>query len=296
MFVLHGVIKRFPAGFQLGPLSLTIGDGEAVAVVGQSGSGKTTLLNLMAGIIQADAGELRVGGRPAAELRPGRELARLVGLMHQQYDLVNRLSVVHNVLAGRLGEWGLLRSLVSLWFPQELKLAVAALNRVGLLDKLWQRTSYLSGGEQQRVALARLLVQDPRAILADEPVAALDPVLADELLDMLIGMAREGSRTLVVSLHSVQHLNRFHRIVGLRGGQLVFDRPAHVVTADDLEQLYAGPDLPTAPAPTPARVARSADSSGGAAGKTLACRGGDGRCRMEPGGGDAKRPSLAPGR
>lgn len=239
MFDLRGVAKVYPGTVALAPLTLTIQPGEVVAVLGPSGSGKTTLLHLLGGILKPDRGELWIAGRPASALRPGRELARLVGVMHQQYDLVPNLAVVHNVLAGRLGEWGLLRSLLSLVVPRELERARAALERVGIAGKLYERTSRLSGGEQQRVALARLLVQAPRAILADEPVAALDPARAEDLLTMLVAIARERGHTLVVSLHSVDWLRHFDRVIALRRGQLAFDRPAGQVTGADLDALYA---------------------------------------------------------
>jgi len=170
MFHLTGVGKRYPGTEALAPLWLEIGREERVAIVGPSGSGKTTLLHLLGGIIQPDTGEVFVNGKPMATLSPGRELADLVGMIHQQYDLVPRLSVVHNVLAGRLGYWSLWRSLLSLVSPQERHLAREALKTAGIENKISERTSRLSGGEQQRVAIARLLVQNPQAIIADEPV------------------------------------------------------------------------------------------------------------------------------
>lgn len=239
MFELEGAGRTFPGTIALAPLSLTIQPGERVALMGPSGSGKTTLLNLLAGLIPPDSGQLLVAGRPIETLRPGREMARLIGIMPQSFDLVPSLSVVHNVLAGRLGEWGLLRSALSLVFPQEVQRAQAALARVGIPEKLYERTSRLSGGEQQRVALARLMVQHPQAILADEPVASLDPARAEDLIAMLAQLAQEEGQTLVVSLHSPPlALRYFDRIVALRRGALLFDRPAASVTPDDLDALY----------------------------------------------------------
>jgi phosphonate transport system ATP-binding protein len=239
-FVANGVSKRYRAVEALGALSLTIEPGEAVALVGPSGSGKTTLLHVLGGIVRPDTGTVSLHGRDLERLRPGRELARLVGVMHQQYDLVPHLAVVHNVLAGRLGEWGTLRALVSLVSPRDVPRAEAALTRVGLGHRMYERTSRLSGGEQQRVALARLLVQDPRAILADEPVSALDPARAEDLLELLVSIAREGERTLVASLHAIPLvLKYFSRVVALRDGRLLFDRPTSEVRPSDLEELYA---------------------------------------------------------
>jgi len=239
MFQLNNITKSFGGGFSLSPLSLVIQKGETVALVGPSGSGKTTLLNIMANIIRPDSGQVIIDGVPAQKLRPGRELSRRVGMVHQQFDLVDQLPVIHNVLAGRLGEWGLGRSLLSLFIPQDKHLAVHALERVGLSAKIYQRTAYLSGGEQQRVALARLLVQRPAAILADEPVSSLDPARAEDLLRMLVGFAREDEQTLVASLHSVDYARRyFSRLIALRDGAVYFDLPVSAVDDGTLARLY----------------------------------------------------------
>lgn len=240
MFLLEGAAKSYGELVALAPLSLAIETGERVALMGPSGSGKTTLLHLLAAAIRPDGGRIAIAGRPSATLHPGQELARLVGVMPQGFDLVPSLAVAHNVLAGRLGEWSFARSLVSLVFPRDLERARAALERVGIGDKLYERTSRLSGGEQQRVALARLLVQQPRAILADEPVSSVDPARAEDLLGMLVGIAAEEGRTLVASMHAVPlALRYFSRVIALRSGRLVFDRSTTDVTAADFDALYA---------------------------------------------------------
>jgi phosphonate transport system ATP-binding protein len=239
MFVLEGVAKAYPRAVALAPLSLRVEPGERLAVLGPSGSGKTTLLHLMGGVIQPDQGTILIDGRPLARLKPGRELAGLVGVVHQQFDLVPHLAVVHNVLAGRLGQWSTLRSLVSLVSPRERHLAAEALEKLGIAGKLYERTSRLSGGEQQRVAMARLLVQTPKAILADEPVASLDPARAEDLVRLLASVARESGKTLVASIHSVRLARAyFSRVVALRNGELQFDRPVAEVTDEMLERLY----------------------------------------------------------
>lgn len=240
MFQVESVSKRYGDFVALADTSFDVAAGETVALVGQSGSGKTTLLQLLAGTLQPDTGSVTIDGRPLASITSRKERARLVGMMYQQHDIVGSLSVVHNVLAGRLGEWGLLWSVVSLISPRETHRAVAALERVGIADKLYERTSRLSGGEQQRVALARLLVQDPQAILADEPVSSVDPARARDLIQLLVGIARDGNRTLIVSLHSASlALTYFDRIIALRAGRVAFDRPASGVHEDDLQALYA---------------------------------------------------------
>ena len=238
-FAAQGVSKRYRDVVALAPLSLNISEGEMVALVGPSGAGKTTLLYMLGGIVAPDSGSVHVFGRPLQQARSNGELAQLVGVVHQQYDLVPSLAVVHNVLAGRLGQWGLVRSALSLIVPQDLEVAHRALDRVGIADKTYERTSRLSGGQQQRVALARLLVQNPRAILADEPVSALDPARADDMIRMLVGIAEEGGHTLVVSLHAVPlALRYFQRIIAIRDGLIVFDRHASDVRHRDLDSLY----------------------------------------------------------
>ena len=178
-------------------------------------------------------------GRPLAALGPGRELAGLVGVMHQQFDLVPHLAVVHNVLAGRLGQWGLVPSLLSLLWPRERRLAEEALDRLGIADKLLERTSRLSGGEQQRVAIARLMVQSSQVILADEPVSSLDPARAEDMLELLTGLAAAPDKALVASLHSPALIRRyFTRVIGLRDGLLQFDLPAGDLDDDSFERLY----------------------------------------------------------
>ena len=234
-----GVSKSYSGSPALSPLSFAVRPGERVALAGPSGSGKTTLLYLLAGILQPDSGSLSIDGKDLARVKPGRELSLLVGIIHQQYDLVPHLPVLHNVLAGRLGQWGLLRSAASLVWPQERGLAEAALERMGIGDKAWERTSHLSGGEQQRAAIARLMVQSPRVVLADEPVASLDPAMADEMLRLLTGLAEDGGRALVVSLHSPELIRRFcTRVIGLRAGHLAFDLPAEAVTGRTMDDLY----------------------------------------------------------
>jgi phosphonate transport system ATP-binding protein len=239
MFALEGATKRYGTLVALAPVSLSITSGERVALMGPSGSGKTTLLQLLSAALHPDAGDVRIAGEVTTSMRPGPALAQLVGVMPQGFDLVPSLAVVHNVLAGRLGAWGLGRALLSLMVPQDLAQARAALARVGIADKLYERTSRLSGGEQQRVALARLLVQRPRAILADEPVSSVDPARAEDLLAMLVEVAGEEGRTLVASMHAVPlALRYFSRVVALRAGHVAFDRPTEAVTAVDLAALY----------------------------------------------------------
>ena len=184
---------------------------------------------------------MRVCGVALQELR-GRALRRLrarIGTIHQQLHLVDRLRVVHNVNAGRLGRWSRRRAWWSLLRPQGVEEVAQALERVGIGDKLEERTDRLSGGEQQRVALARVLVQDPAVVLADEPVSSLDPARGREVLELLCTVAATPQRALLVSLHAPELATGFcDRVVGLRAGRVVFDVPAGQVTAAMTAELY----------------------------------------------------------
>lgn len=237
----RGLTKSFNGDTAVDSVDLTVDPGEQLAIIGPSGAGKTTLLHLMAGLEVPDAGSITIDGRSLRSFEAGSERARQVGIMHQQFDLVDPLSALNNVLAGRLGDWGFLESIGSLLFrPREREKALAALDRVGIRDRAHVKTAHLSGGEQQRVALARLLLQNPQILLADEPVASVDPARAEDLIQILQNIAREEELTLVVSLHSVElALAHFPRIVALREGHVLYDQPAETIDDRDLEELYA---------------------------------------------------------
>ena len=237
--VLTEATVSYGGTLAVGPLSLTVPAGQSVALVGPSGAGKTSLLRLLVGQLVPSSGTVLVAEREPARLGGRRERPRLVGLLPQRLDLVPQLSVKHNVQAGALGRWGVLRALGALLLPLEHPPARAAVTRMGLGDRFEDRVADLSGGEQQRVALARLLVQDPALVLADEPVSSLDPARASQLLDLLVTAAREGGRTLITSLHDPE-LARRHvdRMIGMREGRVVFDLPPHRVTPDVLASLY----------------------------------------------------------
>ena len=235
----RGLGRSFGALTALAPLDIVVRPGERVALAGPSGSGKTTLLHILAGLLPPDRGQLYLDSRPLAGLQPGRELAGIVGLVRQQLDLVPQLPVVQNVLAGRLGQWGLLRSLASLFSARERGAAFEALSRLGIAGKIDERTSQLSGGEQQRVAIARLMLQNPRIVLADEPVSSLDPARAEEILRLLTGMTDATGGALIASLHEPGLIRKyFSRVIGLRKGILQFDIPAGELTPTVIEALY----------------------------------------------------------
>jgi phosphonate transport system ATP-binding protein len=240
MFKLENVCKQYSGVLAVSSLSLEIDRGERVALMGPSGSGKSTLLKLLSGSLPPSEGRLFIAGKDSGDLLPGKDLSEMVGMMPQSLDLIHSLSVVHNVAAGRLGQWSLAKTIISLISPREVDRIKLALDRVGIPDKIYERTSRLSGGQQQRVALARLLVQQPRAILADEPVASVDPARADNLIELLADLTTENRQTLVVSLHTVPlALKYFNRIIALRNSIVVFDRRVDDVTDADLARLYA---------------------------------------------------------
>ncbi len=225
----------------LAGVDLDICAGEHVALVGPSGAGKSTLLALCNGMLRPSAGRVEVLGVDlgAASRAQRRAVRPRVGTIHQQLHLVGPLRVVHNVNAGRLGRWGTLRSLASLVRPLGTAEVADALRRVGIEEMLDRRTDRLSGGEQQRVALARILVQDPDLILADEPVSSLDPARSEEVMALLTRVVADRRRTLLVSLHDFEIARRrCQRMVGLRDGRIVFDLPADQVGDAARDELY----------------------------------------------------------
>lgn len=241
LFELKQVSQRFGQFQALHNISLQIATGDRVALVGSSGAGKSTLLRLLNGTLFPSEGEVWALGRQLNRLssRRLRQVQRQIGTVYQQFHLVDSLRVVHNVNAGHLGQWSFARALFSLLVPLEVETAARALSQVGIPDKLYARTDQLSGGEQQRVAIARVLVQNPLAILADEPIASLDPERSREVMDLLKSLCEQTGRTLVVSLHDVEMARSYcQRMIGLRQGQIVFDAPSADVTAAMFADLY----------------------------------------------------------
>ena len=237
---VRGVSQRFASTTALDAISLGVLAGERVALVGPSGAGKSTLLNLINATLRPTEGGVSVLGIDPALLdrRELRALRRRIAMMHQGLHLAGELRVIHNVNAGRLGDWSSSHALWSLVRPQGIDDARQALDRFGLGDSLWRRTDELSGGERQRVALARLVVARPDLILADEPTASLDPTRADDVMGLLAGLATD-STTVIASVHAFDLARRhFDRLIGLRHGRLQFDLPACDVTDSDRGALY----------------------------------------------------------
>ncbi len=251
-FRLSGVGHTHASGqAALSGIDIQAAQGERIAIIGPSGAGKTTLLRLLATGLQPDSGQLSLlGEQPWGEgsFRL-RKLRARIGLVHQAPPLPPRQRVVTAVLAGRLGHWSLPRSLLSLIYPLDRSGAAEALARLDLADKLYVRCDQLSGGQLQRVGIARMLYQQPELILADEPVSAMDPVLSDHTLGLLNQEAQRRNATLVASLHAVDlALAHFPRIIGLRAGQILFDKPAEALRPEELTALYANEQLEQRPA------------------------------------------------
>ncbi|WP_194150453.1 phosphonate ABC transporter ATP-binding protein [Stutzerimonas nosocomialis] len=236
-------------------IDLAVSAGERVAIIGPSGAGKTTLLRVLATSLRPDRGRLELLDSEPWSLRASarQKLRTRIGLIHQAPPLPPRQRVVTAVLAGRLGSWSLLRSLASLVYPLDRDGAADALGRLDLADKLYQRCDQLSGGQLQRVGIARALYQQPALILADEPVSAMDPVLAAYTLVVLNQEAQRRGATLLASLHAVDlALAHFPRVVGVRDGRILFDKPADEVAREELDRLYANDQLDAAPVIAPA--------------------------------------------
>lgn len=224
-------------------VSLAAKPGERLAVIGPSGAGKTTLLRVLGAALRPGEGAVRLLGEAPWQLgAPAlRRLRARIGTVHQSPPIAPRLRVVTAVLSGRLGEWGTLRALASLLRPADLEGAHAVLARLSLEDRLFERCDRLSGGQLQRVGIARVLYQRPALLLADEPVSALDPALADAALQQLVAQSEATGATMVASLHAVDlALRWFPRIVGMREGRIVFDAPTAQVSEPMLAALYAG--------------------------------------------------------
>jgi phosphonate transport system ATP-binding protein len=240
---IRNLTKSFGGRRALNDVSLKVAAGEMVALIGASGSGKSTLLRHIPGFVPADSGDVIVcgrtmqsGGRLAAGIRRHRWR---VGFVFQQFNLVGRLPVATNVLIGLLHRTSWWRRLTMRFSPDERRQALAALAAVGIEDKAWQRASTLSGGQQQRAALARCLVQNAEIVLADEPIASLDPESSRKVMELLATMNRAHACTVLVCLHQVEFALRYcQRTIALRDGRVVFDGPSTDLTPALLGELY----------------------------------------------------------
>ena len=243
MIRLRGLTKRYGANEVLRGVDLRAGGGEFLVILGQSGAGKSTLLRCMNRLAQADTGEMTVAGIDAMADRDTRTLRRQVAMIFQHHDVVPRLSVMRNVLTGRLGAVPVLTSVFQFFSRADVALAQECLARVDLAHKAQARTDSLSGGQRQRVGIARALAQRPRVILADEPVASLDPKTARLVMRYLHCATRELGITVVCNLHQVDYAREFaDRIVGLAHGRVVYDGLPGAMQEADLARIYPGSD------------------------------------------------------
>ncbi|HZX30017.1 MAG TPA: phosphonate ABC transporter ATP-binding protein [Rhodocyclaceae bacterium] len=243
-FALEGVGLTHANGFTaLDGIDLKAGQGERIALIGPSGAGKTSLLSVLGTALAPTAGQFSLLGEEPATLGAGKlkALRSRIGTIHQAPPIPARQRAVTAVLAGRAGQWPVWKSLASLVYPLDVPGAREALSRLDLADKLFERCDRLSGGQLQRVGVARVLYQRPDLILADEPVSALDPALALATVRLLAAEAESRGATLVASLHAVDlALGCFPRIVGIKAGRIAFDLPAGEVGDALLHDLYAG--------------------------------------------------------
>jgi phosphonate transport system ATP-binding protein len=242
---IDGLTKSYGKVRAVNAVTLHIAPGERVALIGASGSGKSTLIRLASGLLTGDpdCGEVRVFGEAIQSsgklTKDARRIRRCIGLIFQKFNLVNRLSVTTNVLVGALGRISTLRGTFGVYCRADRDAAYSALAQVGIEQHADKRAEALSGGQQQRAAIARALVQRAKIIIADEPIASLDPKSAKKVMDILAELNRTQDITLLVSLHQVDYARAyFDRVVAMRGGEIVFDGPASKLTPDFLTELY----------------------------------------------------------
>lgn len=241
MLKVENLTKIYPSGTEaLKNVSFTVNDGEFLVIIGLSGSGKSTLLRCINRLIEPTEGQIMwddtdVTAAPASELR---HIRRHIGMVFQQFNLVKRSSVMTNVLSGRLGYVNSIMSLIGIWPKGERQRALQALDRVGIADKAYTRADTLSGGQQQRVGIARTLMQEPRLILADEPVASLDPVLSHSILQYLEQLNKEGI-TVLCSLHFLDLVHRYAtRVIALKDGVMVFEGLPDEIDRAKFKEIY----------------------------------------------------------
>lgn len=244
MIRFEDVSKVYPNGVVgLDHVNLTIEQGEFVGIIGLSGAGKSTLLRAINKMHDITDGKLTVNGSDVHALfgKQLRTFRRGIGMIFQSFNLVSRTTVIKNVLTARVPEMPFWRVVLGLFKKEDKILALESLDKVGILDKAYIRADQLSGGQQQRVALARTLAQEPKIILADEPVAALDPVTAKQVMQDFRRINQEMNISILINIHHVElALEYANRIIGIRAGQIVYDGPASQVTPEVLSSIYQG--------------------------------------------------------
>ncbi|PKK96746.1 MAG: phosphonate ABC transporter ATP-binding protein [Tenericutes bacterium HGW-Tenericutes-3] len=242
MIKFVNVDKVYPNGFQaLKNINLEIYDGEFVAIIGLSGAGKSTLLRTINKIHPITSGELYIDGQDVSKVQGQdlRVLRRGIGMIFQSFNLVKRMSVFKNVLAGRVAYHSTFKTIFGLFPVEDKTIALEALDKMGILEKAYVRADQLSGGQQQRVALARSLAQEPSLILADEPVASLDPITTLQVMDDFRRINKEFKITIIANMHHVDLAMKYSsRIIGIKDGRIVFDGPVKQLTDEKLIEIY----------------------------------------------------------
>lgn len=261
MLVLEGVSKHYGAVRAVDGVSLQIARGEMTAIIGPSGAGKSTLLRLINRLVEPSAGSVSWNGAPVAGLRGAalRDWRARCAMIFQQFNLSPRLDVMTNVLVGGLARRPGLPRLFKMFPAEERARAILELHALGLAEAALKRACCLSGGQQQRVAIARALMQDPDIILADEPIASLDPANSDIVMESLAAINQERGITVLVNLHALDVARRYcRRIIGMADGRIVFDGPPEALNAAVTDALYGRRSAPAAepvpaapPAPEP---------------------------------------------
>lgn len=244
MIQVSGLTKVFPDGTKaLSSVTVDIPDGDFIAVIGLSGAGKSTFLRCLNRLVEPSSGDIVVNGKNVAQLH-GRQLQRYrrtVGFIFQQFNLVERATVLDNVLSGRLGYHPTWRGLLGLFTDEDTQIATAAIHAVGLGGREEARVDQLSGGQQQRVAIARAMAQEPQLVLADEPMASLDPRLSDVILGILKDYNEDNGVTVLVNIHVLALARRYaKRILAFNKGELVFDGSVDELDDELEERIYAG--------------------------------------------------------
>lgn len=247
MIKFDNVSKVYPNGFKgLKNVSLEIKQGEFVAIIGLSGAGKSTLIRTINRVHDVTEGKLTVNGVDVNSLKGKslRKFRREIGMIFQSFNLISRTTVLNNVLTSNIPDLPFWRVLLGAYTKEQKVRALEALDKVGILDKAYTRCDQLSGGQQQRVALARTLAQAPKIMLADEPVAALDPVTARQVMDDFKRINKEMNISVLINIHHVDlALEYCDRVIGVRAGEIVYDGPSSEVTQEVLDQIYCGQEI-----------------------------------------------------
>ncbi|SEA46326.1 phosphonate transport system ATP-binding protein [Oribacterium sp. KHPX15] len=244
MIKFEDVGKRYPNGYEgLKHINLEIEQGEFVAIIGLSGAGKSTLIRTINRMHDVTSGKLTVDGTDVMTLsgKSLRRFRRKIGMIFQSFNLITRTTVINNVLTAFVPDMPWFRSVFGIYNQDEKMKALEALDKVGILDKAFVRADQLSGGQQQRVALARTLAQNPEIILADEPVAALDPVTANQVMDDFTRINKDMNISILINIHHVDLALKYcSRVIGINAGEIIYDGPASEVDKEVLDKIYKG--------------------------------------------------------